>query len=282
MYKATVVGGDRRLTVAAQTLKEMGYSITLCGTAQRPQGLPWIADLSACPPGDLLLLPVPLSRDGKTVNGAPHLSLQALQGLCGRYGLVCGGGLSSDLVEAARGGGDAVDLLCDELFVLQNAHLTADAALGILLSQTERAPADTQALVLGYGRIGAALCVRMRQLGFHVAVCARRELSCVEAKLAGAEAVFDSHSLSQALKGRHVLVNTAPVPLCQDEHLLCMAEGAVVLELASGVNFPPVLPQGVRLLRAPGLPGKVYPLSAGALVAAAAHRSLIQKTRTKT
>ncbi|MBO5790444.1 MAG: hypothetical protein J6R40_04740 [Clostridia bacterium] len=279
MKHITALGGDRRMAEAARILRERGFCVSLCATMEKVDGLSWKESLEGSEKGDLLLLPVPFSRDGKTVFCAPQISLDAVYGACASFPFVCGGGIPASLFARAREGGDAFDLLSDSLFVLENAYLTADAALGMLLLETERAPRDTRALILGYGRIAAALCNRMHALGFRVSVCARNTEKRAEALYAGAEEAFDVCELPKALWGKDVLINTAPAALLQKEWLES-AKGLRILELASGENFPYAMPEGVSLLRAPGLPGKVYPVSAGALIADAACRFLTQKTRT--
>ena len=279
MQKATILGGDRRLLFAALWLKEHGYEVTLCATAEKPSGFCWVARPDGlC--GDLLILPIPLSRDGIATNGAPHVPVGDVAKLCAAFSCVCGGGFSESFLKAAREqGGDARDLLCDEQFTLENAHLTAQAATGMLLCELTRAPKDAEVLLLGFGRIAQALCPLLLAHGYGVSVCARSPLARKEALLLGAKEAFDTAFLATACQGKHALLNTAPARLCDEKALASLSRGALLMELASGNNLPPTLPEGLRLMRAPGLPGKVFPFSAGALVGEAAHRFLTQKTR---
>ena len=279
MYQITVVGGDRRMIEAALLLKAQGCAVTLCATCEKPEGFLWKDTLEKTAEGDLLLLPVPYSKDQKTVFGAPQVATADAENACARFRFVCGGGLPSTLFEYARkAGGDAIDLLCDEAFTLENAYLTAYAALGMLLLDSGKAPRDTRILLLGYGRIASALCRLLLGAGFCVSVCARDPIKRAEAAFAGAKETFAPSELAEAIEKADAVVNTVPFPLLKEADLP-KARALRILELASGENFEKNLPACVSLMRAPGLPGKVYPASAGALIAEAALRFLTQKTR---
>ena len=279
MYQITVVGGDRRLIEAALLLKAQGCAVTLCATCEKPEGFLWKDTLNETAEGDLLLLPVPYSKDQKTVFGAPQVTTADAENACARFSFVCGGGLPAALFACAReNGGDAFDLLCDEAFTLENAYLTAYAALGMLLLDGGKAPRDTRILLLGYGRIASALCRLLLGAGFCVSVCARDPIKRAEAAFAGAKETFAPSELAEAIEKADAVVNTVPFPLLKEADLP-KARALRILELASGENFEKNLPACVSLMRAPGLPGKVYPASAGALIAQAALRFLTQKTR---
>ena len=118
--KITVFGLDKRFGYAARTLTERGFQTV----RYEPE-----SDLSG-----VLLLPLPASRGGDTVTGYPAVRLSDL--LEGKPRAIVGGNLSGSFISAARRAGIAVrDYMNVEAFVLKNACLTAQAALGILLSE---------------------------------------------------------------------------------------------------------------------------------------------------
>ena len=247
----TVFGLDKRFGCAARTLAEHGFE-----TAFYAAG----ADLSP-----VLLLPLPASRDGATVTGYPSVLLQDL--LAARPRAIVGGNLSGSFTSAARRAGIAVrDYMNVEAFVLKNASLTAEAALGILLSDSPAAPRENPTAILGFGRIGKFLCRGLLSLGCPVTVFARDPRERVMATLIGAKA-SDTKTLAEpgALRGFRTLVNTVPARLLSREALADLPAGSLVLELASGDgNLPLPLPDGgVNYRRENGLPGRVFPESAG-------------------
>ena len=150
-------------------------------------------------------------------------------------------------------------------FVLGNAALTAEGAVGLLLQESERCLFGSRALVSGFGRIGRLLAGKLAALGVSVAVAARREESRAEAEALGCEALpFD------ALPGGFdFVVNTVPERVLGEDFLCCLPETALLLELASapgGYDRNLAENLGLRCLAAPGLPGKSAPLSAAELM----------------
>ncbi len=82
--------------------------------------------------------------------------------------LVIGGNLDALPAHIRR-----LDLLKDPVYVAQNAAVTAEAALAILLEHLPCQLADAEILILGWGRIGKCLAQMLRALGGCVTVCAR-------------------------------------------------------------------------------------------------------------
>ena len=247
----TVFGLDKRFGCAARTLSEHGFQ-----TAFYAAG----ADLSP-----VLLLPLPASRDGATVTGYPSVLLQDL--LAARPRAIVGGNLSGSFTSAARRAGIAVrDYMNVEAFVLKNASLTAEAALGILLADSPAAPRENPTAILGFGRIGKFLCRGLLSLGCPVTVFARNPRDRVMARLVGAGA-RDTKDLCRGgtLSGFRTICNTVPTRLLSPAALASLSAGSLLLELASGEgNLPnPGAGSGVIARRASGLPGKVFPESAG-------------------
>ena len=75
----------------------------------------------------------------------------------------------------------------------------------------------------------------------------------------------DTASLSGALVGAEIVVNTAPGLVLGAARLVELPAGAIVLDLASapgGVDFDAARAFGIHALTAPGLPGKCAPLTA--------------------
>ncbi len=247
--KITVFGTDQRFEYAARTLTGCGFS-----AARYAPGAPL---------APLLLLPLPASRDGATVTGFPDVSLADL--LAAKPALILGGNLSGAFISGARRAGIAVrDYMNVEEFVLKNACLTAQAALGILLSDSPAAPRENPTAILGFGRIGKFLCRGLLSLGCPVTVFARDPKERTMATLIGARSA-DTVSLAEpgALRGFRTLVNTVPARLLSKEAAADLPAGSLLLELASGDGNLPAPGNGVIYRRENGLPGRTFPESAG-------------------
>jgi len=220
----------------------------------------------------IILLPVPTTRDGKTVASTDILLSDVISEI-GENTYIFGYGIPKEMEETATEAGAAVyDLSLDEEYLLENASLTALGCLGYILTSSRRVPRETSFGIIGYGRIGEALSKLLLFLGARVSVFTRREslrhsLGEMGIGARSADSLFD-------LGGIDVLINTAPRDMrCEFSHGLPL--GMRLIELASGKNFEGV--EGVE--RLPGLPERYYPESAGRTYAAAVKRAILGVSR---
>lgn len=139
-------------------------------------------------------------------------------------------------------------ILADEAFQAKNARLTAEGALGIIIEHSMLSLADMRVLVIGFGRIGAALCRLLSALAvsYDVATGASRRPA-----RAFADHVVTAESAD--LPVYDVIVNTAPARLFSDEKALTMRHDVVYIDLASTPAAD------VKMLRTLGLDADVYP-----------------------
>ena len=83
-----------------------------------------------------ILLPIPSTRDNKTILNT-KVCINELMPQINEQTFISSYGLDNDVSDAIRDtGAFLVDLALDEGFLLENAELTALAALGILLTTT--------------------------------------------------------------------------------------------------------------------------------------------------
>jgi hypothetical protein len=168
---------------------------------------------------------------------------------------------------ARKRGIRAVDLLSYEPFVQENAEMTAEAALGMLLLDSPKRLADMKVAILGSGRIAFALAGRLLALkAGEVIVAARNPRRRAEAEALGAAS--RPLPIGSALGGCCALFNTVPAMVAAKGDLEHMERGALCYELASEAGFPFEEAAGVGLkpVMASGLPGKLAWQSAALLV----------------
>ena len=275
-----VIGGDLRTVYAAQALSRAGVTCRLyaLGEQRNPCAggfekgrcrAPYLLD-EATEGADALLLPLPLSKDGKNLN-APlstlNLPLSLLDGVALSDLPVFGGNLCYPpfLGRSAP----TFDLLKEEDFAAANAKPTAEGALGLALLEHPGLLEESRAAILGYGNIGRSLLKKLRLLGVDCTVFARREEQRWEAAGAGARsAPFEE--LTDLLPSFDLVFNTVPAHVIGEERACLFQKSALYVELASAPygmseNSRGRLP--CRHLFAPGLPGKYAPLYAGRLIA---------------
>ena len=156
---------------------------------------------------------------------------------------------------------ERIDLLKDPHYLCDNAAITAEAALALILQGLRREITRANILILGWGRIGKCLTHQLHHLNANVTVYARKEedramLACLGYRHA------DRQELARSLSRYHCIVNTIPAAVLTEEVGRTIRPDCLKLELASGIWLP-----GEDVIPAHGLPGKYKPDAAGALIA---------------
>ncbi len=157
----------------------------------------------------------------------------------------------------------------DEIYIIENAALTAEGALELLMRRSNRAMMGAEALLAGYGRIGRFLAGMLSSLGVHVTVAARSRSDRAAARAVGCRAV----ELTAIPRKFDIVVNTIPAPVLAGDY-----GGALCLELASA---PGGWADGVAVLKAPGLPGLYAPKAAADVMAEAIYRVIEEEENGK-
>ena len=170
--------------------------------------------------------------------------------------LIFGGKLDADILAGYR----TVDLLQDELYLAENAAITADCAVRIAGTRLGVVFRDCPILVIGWGRIGKCLAALLGAMGAEVTVAARKEKDRATARALGFETA-DMEQLKLQLARYRVIFNTAPAPVLTEGQLRACREGCVKIDLASKRGL-----EGSDVIWARGLPGKDTPESSGVLI----------------
>ena len=296
-HRFAVIGGDLRMTHLARRLTEEGYPVNLfgCGTDCLPDSntdtnLRICGSLSKAAEGaDILILPLPASRDGETVHTprdpSCRVTLTEIADLLKRTPSLTlfGGKLPQKFIDGAREFDPAAARVTDyydsEILQLRNAYITAEAALMTAMELTDRTLRDTSVAVLGYGRIGKYLARLLRALGADVTVCARREETLFEAAAEGCHPLLITASapmggMAFLCRDHTILFNTVPAHILPRDLLMGLQVDTLLIDLASapfGVSDDHVreaaAQNGLRYLRAPSLPGSYAPRDAGRAIA---------------
>ena len=134
--------------------------------------------------------------------------------------------------------------------------------------------------VIGYGRIGSALVELLRGLMCRdVTVFARREEALVTAYERGLlrERLSEDYAYDFNL-----IFNTVPARIISDKQLLGMRSSTILIELASapgGFNSDIAVQSGIKVIKAPGIPGAYAPKSAGRILSETITEILIKEVR---
>lgn len=272
--KFAVIGGDKRSCLLCALLRRDGHRVSSFALerAELPEEIPKESCLQGAVYGaDCVILPVPTERGGllnapfSDIKTATRELLPALwQGQ-----LLFGGMLDEEFcAEAAADGIFAFDIMKDADFTAGNAAITAECALSMLISATDRALYNSRVLVTGWGRIAKHLAFRLASCGAEVCIAARRPVHLAMAQSLGFETV-SIDSMDCVLSSFDFIVNTVPARIFTQTELCCAESGTVIMELASkpgGFDRSFAENIGLHTINAPGLPGKNAPLSAAELM----------------
>lgn len=221
-------GHTAALCCAVKVLKEEGFRFS-----ENPQD------------ATHLLLPVPsVDAEGCIIGGG---SLSSLLETLPKDITVVGGNLNLP-------GYRVWDLLQDPDYLAYNAYITACCALQLAMDRLPAVLSETNALVIGWGRIGKCLASLLAKNGAAVTVAARKENDRAMLQALGYKAV-DTASVDT--RPYRLIFNTAPSMLLPQ----CPGNG-LKIDLASKLGMG-----GMDVVWARGLPGRYAPESSGKCIA---------------
>ena len=148
----------------------------------------------------------------------------------------------------------------DEKFQATNSRLTAEGTLKILLERSGKGLFDVRALVIGFGRTGAAVARILTDVGVKLDVASD---SSARQAYAVAERVVPSRNFD--FEPYDVIINTVPKPIITDKDTMTLKEDTLYIDLASSpaINLEYARYLGADASIYPALPAKTAPYSAG-------------------
>jgi len=272
--KFAVIGGDMRQVKLASLLAADGHRVTVFAMEQvRPDGaVPTPTLNAAVANAACVVLPLPLSRECRNVTtplsdtvltiGETFSALSPAQ-------IICGGRVDGDTTTlAADHGLTLLDYYAREELVIANAVATAEGAIQVAMEATPTILTGTNALILGFGRIGKVLAHRLRALGVHVTVSARKYADLAWIAAYGYQGIR-TDDLAEHLPGQQIIFNTIPHLILDAERLTRLDPDTTLIDLSSkpgGIDFSAASALGLKPIWALGLPGEVAPVSAAAII----------------
>lgn len=269
-----VIGGDLRQLTLARLLKREGYHVFLYGFDKdiRLDALEFDRDKDFALSADIVILPIPVTFDGVTINSPysknPMTVEEFLYGI-NPSALVFGGQIQPNLQKAFEENQIAYrDYLKREELSIKNAVPTAEGAIEIAIAETPITIHGSKSLVLGYGKIGKILSKMLFGLGAQTYVEARKyaDLAMIEGH--GYEPL-DLYNLKDRINEFDIIFNTVPSLILDRDVLSNVKKDALIIDLASkpgGVDFDAAKELGLRVIWALSLPGKVAPVTSGAII----------------
>lgn len=270
-----LLGGDLRQAHLARLLAQDGHRVHTFGLehAIRPSSALSIeSNFSNLSLADAVVLPMPISgADGMlhTPLGASAISLSAiLEHLTSRQ-FLCGGRIDSNTAALAQQRGlSLLDYFKREELVVANCVPTAEGAIQLAMEHLPITIHNARILVIGFGRLGKITAQRFAALGGKVTVAARRY-----EQLAWASSNGFGTELTGQLKGwlcsYDLIINTVPSLVLGEGELNDLHRDCLIIDLASapgGIDREAAQELNLNVIWALSLPGKVAPVTAGAII----------------
>ncbi len=272
-----LLGGDAREVMAAAALADAGASVRCFGVPT--EGMRREVVVASCAEDAVsgakgLILPLAGTDAEGNVRIAAHpIKLdEALLRKMAEEGVVFTGQISEAVRRAcATLGLRLVDTGADDELAILNSIPSAEGAVLMAMQATPITIHNSHCLVTGMGRTGMTLTRLLLAMGARVWAAARKGRDRARAFEMGAVPV-DVTEIADCIPQIDIVFNTVPPPtlLIDRPLILAMKPSAVVIDLASspgGVDFAAAAERGIKAQLAPGLPGKVAPATAGAMLA---------------
>ncbi|MGI6360725.1 MAG: dipicolinate synthase subunit DpsA [Bacillota bacterium] len=266
--KIAILGGDEREIPTLFELQKAGAQIAAAARDSRllPQGVSDSENiLRVLENADCVILPLPgLQKRQQIYNSLGQKLLLAREHLAVlRPGTPVLIGVANEWLKE-----QCYDFNLDLYITADDPHLAAagavaaaEGAISLAISESRGLLSKSLAILIGYGRLGRALAVRLTAMGCQVIVsdCSQEALSWAQKNgLSVVKPKFMPDLLDQV----DLIFNTAPAPVLKAAEIELVPLHAVIIDLASspgGTDFSACKARGIKAQLASGLPGKYAP-----------------------
>ena len=281
--KVAFIGGDMRMVKAAQVLAESYFDVRVWGIDNKyfSKDICQKSCEEAVNDIDVLVLPTPPSEDEVRVScplfsEESGIKIHKLLEMLPQNTAIMGGRMSPRLREIiTKKCFNAYDYFNREELLIKNAVPTTEGAIGIAIDKMPKTIYNSKIAVVGYGRIGEALALKLNLLGAKVTVFVRKLSGVAKAQSQGLngrriEFINKESSLCELASGYDLIYNTVPYWIITEEIIKNIPKSTMVVDLASapgGIDMIAAKKYDLNVIRALALPGKTAPETAGEIIA---------------
>ena len=253
--KLLFLGGDRRMTVAYDILSKK-YECSSWGLFDNDYcDIKW---------ADVVILPIPTTRDNKyinTPNQKVKIPLDILKD-AKRGTLILTAGYDAERYPQ-------VDYASLDDFCIKNAISTAEGAIAAAIEKTDCTLFGSKILVAGYGRVGKILLSRLLSFGADITQSARRDVHFAELDALGVKHI-DTKNIKDCADNFDIIFNTLDIDIFGDK----IPKKTIIFDLSTKGCTQKAAENIIKL---PGIPGKTAPLSAGEIIASTVEKIISAK-----
>ena len=271
--KFAVIGGDLRIIKLVKLLAEDGNEIYTFGL-EKAEELKNTKNVFFCDKInkaikediEVVIGPIPFSSNGKDINcpfGEKQISIREMLHYLNAKILIAGS-ISPEVYNMASDEYiEIIDIMKREELAVLNTISTAEGAIEIAISNTNKILHGSNVLILGFGRIGKVLARKMAGLSAKVTCAARKDEDLAWIRAYGHNET-NINTLSDNLGEFDIIINTVPHLILNKERLQYVKEDCLLIDLASnpgGIDKKEVKERNLKLIWALALPGKVAPVT---------------------
>ncbi len=268
----SIIGGDLRIIKLAKMLAEEGNTIYTYGL-EKAEELKNVTNIVFCEKlkhaiqnTEVVIGPIPFSSNGKDINSPfsdNTISIREFMHMINAKILIAGSILPEIYDLANDEYVEIIDLMKREELAVLNTISTAEGAIEIAISNTNKIIHGSEILILGFGRIGKVLARKMAGLSAKVTCAARKDEDFAWIRAYGHKAT-NINTLGEGLSRYDIIINTVPHLVLTPERLQYVTNDCLLIDLASnpgGIDKKTAKDRNLKLVWALALPGKVAPVT---------------------
>lgn len=267
-----VIGGDLRIIKLTKMLAKEGNKVYTYGL-EKAEELKNVENIIFCEKlnqvvqeAEIVIGPIPFSSNGKDINSPfsdKNISIRELMHAINAKILIAGS-ITPEIYDLVNDEYiEIIDIMKREELAVLNTISTAEGAIEIAISNTNKIIHGSEVLILGFGRIGKVLARKMAGLSAKVTCAARKDEDFAWIRAYGHN-VTNINTLGENLSKYDIIINTVPHLILTPERLQYVHEDCLLIDLASnpgGIDKKAAKDRGLKLIWALALPGKVAPIT---------------------
>ena len=269
----SIIGGDLRTIKLAKMLANEGNKIYTYGLEKAEElkdnsNIIFTEKISKAIPKDVEVVigPIPFTSNGININapfGEKEISIrEMIHYLEGK--ILIAGSISPEIYDMANDEYiEIIDIMKREELAVLNTISTAEGAIEIAISNTNKIIHGSEVLILGFGRIGKVLARKMAGLSAKVTCAARKDEDLAWIRAYGHKET-NINALGENLSQYDIILNTVPHLVLNKERLQYVKKDVLLIDLASnpgGIDKKEAKELNLKLVWALALPGKVAPVT---------------------
>ena len=272
-----VIGGDLRILKVLEMLAN-GEDTVYVRCLEKAENLKNIDNVIFCETisktvenSKIVIGPVPFTTNAKDVNtpfSDNQITIQELLSNINSKTLIAGA-FAENLYEIASSQNiELIDLMKREELAVLNTIATAEGAIELAISNTNKILHGSEVLILGFGRVGKVLARKLSGMEANVTCAARKDEDLAWIKAYGYN-LTNINTLGENLSKYDIIMNTVPHMILDEKRLQYVNKECLLIDLASnpgGIDKKIVKEKNLKFVWALALPGKVAPITSAEFI----------------